>query len=136
MSQVTQFIRKPTQISANCLSTTNANPPAWKFLWAEPSYSTAYHGSYYPYVFTAHLYNATDQSPVAEAARYLTQYYVSFILHSNPNAGAGSNISWPNYGAQSQILLFGSNGVPVVTTDPDAGAQCQFFQAHPFNIQV
>ena len=135
------FIGYPSQYAAsaatNCLSKTNENPPVWKFVWAYPNYSTAYHGSYYPYVFTAHQYNATDESPVAQIARYLTQYYVSFILHSDPNAGVGatdSSMSWPGYGAESQLLLIGSDGGLSNVTDFDSGPQCQFFQAHPDNV--
>ena len=137
------FIGCPSQYAAsaatNFLSKTNANPPVWKFVSAYPNYSTAYHGSYYPYVFTAHQYNATDKSPVAQIARYLTQYYVSFILHSDPNVGVSgtvSSIPWPKYGAESQVLLIGSNGGVFNVTDPDVGPQCQFFQAHPYNVGV
>ena len=126
--------------ATNCLSKTNQDPLVWKFLWAYPSYSAAYHGSYYPYVYTAHKYNATDKSPGAQIARALTQYYSSFILHYDPNvgvSGTGSSIPpWPRYGAESNILLIGSDGGLSNIIDPDAGPRCQFLQAHPSEYAV
>ena len=124
----------------NRLSNVDKRPAVWKFIWAYPSYSTAYHGSYYPYVYTAHYYNATENSTEARTARVLTHYFSSFILHSNPNIGASRSDSsyspWREYGAESNVMLIGSNGAISKVIDPDIGPRCQFWQAHSSEYAV
>ena len=126
-------------------TTNQQNPPVWKFLYAFPTFSTAYHGSYYPLTYTAHYYNSTDNSPLAQIARALTGYYASFIFHYDPNVGVSGTSPgpassilpmWPRYGVESDIVLIGSDGRLSNITDPDAGPRCQFFQAHPSDYAV
>ena len=140
------FIACVSQFAAsaatNVLSQTqnNQDPPVWKFIYAYPTYATAYHGSYYPHVYTGHRYSPSDNSAVAQIARALTQYYISFILHCDPNAGVngtGSSVPpWPRYGANSNVVFFGSDGGLSNITDLDIGPRCQFLQSHPANYQV
>ncbi|KAK4903933.1 hypothetical protein LTR49_026525 [Elasticomyces elasticus] len=118
----------------------NQDPPVWKFIYAYPTYATAYHGSYYPHIYTGHRYSPSDNSTVAQIGRALTQYYTSFILHYDTNAGVngtGSSASpWPRYGTDSNVVFFGSDGGLSNITDLDIGPRCQFLQAHPTNYQV
>lgn len=122
--------------ATNLLSKMYPDPPAWKFLFAYPGYSTSYHGSYGPYVYTAHMYDQTDDSPPARIARSLTAYFTSFILHQDPNIATSGTPPFPRYGDGLNVLLIGSDGQLSNITDLDAGPRCQFLQAHPLEYSV
>ena len=115
-----------------------ATEPVYKFIYALPAYDTAYHGAYTALTFTTFPVGSNDTSYTAELIRMFQSYFVSFIIDLDPNSGAGifssPQVIWPSYGSTSQILLFNST-VPSQIYDIDATGHCDFFLAHPYNVQ-
>ena len=113
-------------------------PPVYKFIYSLPTFGTAYHGGYSSLLYTLSPVAYDDCSHTAQMTRMIQNWFVSFVIDLNVNGGAGAfpkpEVKWPSYGRTSQILLINSTK-PTQIHDIDAAGRCDFYLAHPFNVQ-
>ncbi|PKQ66676.1 carboxylesterase [Labilibaculum manganireducens] len=96
------------------------------------------HGSEIEYVFNklnARWGNPKTTLEEEQLAKIMNTYWSNFAKTGNPN-GEGL-ASWPQYNTKSEeILLIGSNGLPIATTDPSKARLDLIEKAMKFRSQV
>lgn len=106
--------------------------PIYKFIYALPTFQTAYHGSY-DFLLEAY-FPPSDTSATAQVVQTIQAYFNNFVINLDPNIPAGNTsapVEFPEYGSSSTILLF-NDTVPAEIHDIDASGTCDFFYAHPY----
>lgn len=103
-----------------------------------PAYKMRFAAGYESHGATSlFLLGSSDSSGNPTLANQMKDYFVSFITNLDPNAVATvSKPSWPQYQSDSYQVLDVEQLSISTEVDPDAGAQCRFFQAQADVVRV
>ncbi|KAL4783857.1 Alpha/Beta hydrolase protein [Aspergillus varians] len=110
----------PTNDYATALSAQGV--PVYKMAF---NAGTQLHASTLAYLFAA---DSVSGNPTLSAQ--MKEWFISFIMHRDPNAYATiSKAAWPLYGSEKQVLNVDEYSLSTIS-DPDANERCAFLNAN------
>lgn len=126
-------INCPTYYIASSLATSNV--PTYKQIF---NVGTQLHGATGPYL--GDLDYASEPGANVTLANILRDWYISFIVHNDPNeqiwSGGGARPTWPDYRPSGEVMSVNFTELGAVDDRYyDDTQRCNFFWEHEATVQ-